>query len=53
MVPNLIQAEGYAPGAGAKMFTFAGTVIVYSTVASIIYGIIYWIMQWFKKSLVY
>ena len=27
------------------MFTIAGPVIVYGTVASVVYGIIYWIMQ--------
>lgn len=41
------KAEGYVLGVGAKMFTIAGPVIVYGTVASIIYGLIYWIMQWF------
>ena len=37
------KAEGYVLGVGAKMFTIAGPVIVYGTVASVIYGIIYWI----------
>ena len=27
------------------MFTIAGPVIVYGTVASVVYGIIYWVMQ--------
>ena len=36
--------EGYILGVGAKMFTIAGPVIVYGTVASVIYGVIYWIM---------
>ncbi|MBO5321311.1 MAG: hypothetical protein J6B22_01730 [Clostridia bacterium] len=27
------------------MFKIAGPVIVYGTVASVIYGVIYWIMQ--------
>jgi stage V sporulation protein AC len=39
------KAEGYVLGVGAKMFTIAGPVIVYGTVASIVYGIIYWILQ--------
>ncbi|MBQ2445560.1 MAG: SpoVA/SpoVAEb family sporulation membrane protein [Oscillospiraceae bacterium] len=29
-------------GVGAKMFTIAGPVIVYGTVASVVYGVIYW-----------
>ena len=35
--------EGYILGVGAKMFTIAGPVIVYGTVASVVYGIIYWL----------
>ena len=27
------------------MFTIAGPVIVYGTVASVVYGVIYWVMQ--------
>ena len=38
------KAEGFVLGVGAKMFTIAGPVIVYGTVASVIYGIIYWII---------
>ena len=41
MGPKLTQAEGFILGVGAKMFTIAGPVIVYSTVASVVYGIIY------------
>ena len=41
--PKLTQAEGLVLGVGAKMFTIAGPVIVYGTVASVIYGVIYWI----------
>ena len=37
------KSEGYVLGVGAKMFTIAGPVIVYGTVASVVYGIIYWI----------
>ena len=37
------KAEGFILGIGAKMFTIAGPVIVYGTVASVVYGIIYWI----------
>ena len=41
------KAEGYVLGVGAKMFTIAGPVIVYGTVASVVYGVIYWIMTSF------
>lgn len=41
------KSEGYILGVGAKMFTIAGPVIVYGTVASVIYGIIYWITTLF------
>ncbi len=41
------KAEGYILGVGAKMFTIAGPVIVYGTVASVIYGIIYWLATLF------
>lgn len=37
------KTEGFILGVGAKMFTIAGPVIVYGTVASVVYGIIYWI----------
>ena len=29
------------------MFTIAGPVIVYGTVASVVYGVVYWVMTWF------
>ena len=41
------KAEGFVMGVGAKMFTIAGPVIVYGTVASIVYGVIYWICSLF------
>ena len=41
------KAEGFILGVGAKMFTIAGPVIVYGTVASVLYGIIYWITSLF------
>ncbi len=37
------RTEGFILGVGAKMFTIAGPVIVYGTVASVVYGVIYWI----------
>ena len=39
--------EGFILGVGAKMFTIAGPVIVYGTVASVVYGLIYWITTLF------
>ena len=41
------KSEGLILGVGAKMFTIAGPVIVYGTVASVVYGIIYWITTLF------
>ena len=37
------KAEGWILGVGTKIFTIAGPVILYGTVASVIYGIIYWV----------
>jgi hypothetical protein len=47
LCPILTAAEGFILVVGAKMFTIAGPVIVYGTVASVIYGIIYWITTLF------
>ena len=41
------KTEGFILGVGARMFTIAGPVIVYGTVASVIYGLIYWITTLF------
>ena len=41
------KTEGFVLGLGAKMFTIAGPVIVYGTVASVVYGVIYWITTLF------
>ncbi|MBQ4064615.1 MAG: stage V sporulation protein AC [Clostridia bacterium] len=41
------KSEGFVLGVGAKMFTIAGPVIVYGTVASVVYGMIYWIATLF------
>lgn len=41
------KTEGLVLGVGAKMFTIAGPVIVYGTVASVVYGVIYWITTLF------
>lgn len=37
------KTEGLVLGLAVKMFTIAGPVLVYGTVASVVYGIIYWI----------
>ena len=42
------KSEGYVLGLGAKMFIIAGPVIVYGTVASVIYGIILCIIKLFQ-----
>ncbi len=43
--PILTAAEGWVLGLGAKIFTIAGPVIAYGTLASVIYRVIYWVMQ--------
>ncbi len=37
------RPEGYVTGTGAKMFTIAGPVIVYGTLASAVYGLALWV----------
>ena len=37
------RTEGFVTGMAAKMFVIAGPVIVYGTVASILYGIVYYL----------
>jgi len=39
------KSEGFIMGVGAKMFVIAGPVIVYGTIASIIYGIVYYFVR--------
>ena len=41
------KSEGFVLGVGAKMFTIAGPVIVYGTVAGVVYGLVYWITTLF------
>ena len=41
------KAEGWVLGLGANMFKIAGPVIVYGTVASVVYGVVYWITTMF------
>ena len=38
--------EGYVLGVGAKIFTIAGPVIMYGTIASVIYGFVYWVINY-------
>ncbi len=39
------KSEGHVFGIGAKMFIMAGPVIVYGTIASMVYGVIVWIFK--------
>ncbi len=41
------KAEGFVLGLGAKIFTVAGPVLLYGTLAGAIYGVVYWIMGLF------
>ncbi len=40
------KPEGYVLGVGAKMFTIAGPVILYGTVASVVWGCIYYFINY-------
>ena len=46
VVSSAIDAasEGYISGVGTKIFTDAGPVILYATVAGVIYGVIYYLI---------
>lgn len=39
------KAEGYVLGVGAKLFIIAGPVIVYGTLASLVWGVIYYFLH--------
>ena len=39
------KSEGFVTGMAAKMFTVAGPVIVFGTLASVIYGVILMLFQ--------
>ena len=41
------HAEGLVLGVGAKIFTVAGPVLLYGTLAGFIYGIVYWLCTLF------
>lgn len=45
------KAEGFVLGVGAKIFTIAGPVILYGTVASVVYGLILYIVNMFTPVL--
>jgi len=38
------RAEGWILGVGAKIFTVAGPVLLYGTLAGALYGVIYWVL---------
>ncbi len=39
------KAEGFILGVGVKIFTVAGPVILYGTLASVIYGVVYYFVR--------
>ena len=41
------KAEGWVLGVGAKIFTVAGPVLLYGTLAGAVFGVIYWILSLF------
>lgn len=43
----LTQAEGWITGVGAKIFTIAGPVLAFGTLASWVWGLVYWAMNKF------
>ena len=43
------RAEGLILGVGAKIFTVAGPVLLYGTLAGAIYGVLYWLVTVFIK----
>ena len=42
------KAEGFILGVGAKIFTVAGPVLLYGTLAGAVWGSVYWIMGFFR-----
>ena len=42
------KAEGLVLGVGAKIFTVAGPVLLYGTLAGAVWGAIYWVITLFK-----
>ena len=43
------HAEGLVLGVGAKIFTVAGPVLLYGSLAGAIYGVLYWLVTFFVK----
>lgn len=43
--PSTLKVRGLSPGMAAKMFTVAGPVITFGTLASVIYGVILMLFQ--------
>ena len=41
------RTEGWVTGLAVKMFTIAGPVIVWGTMAAVIYGVVYWVVGLF------
>ena len=41
------KAEGFVLGVGAKIFTVAGPVLLYGTLAGAVWGVVYWIIGLF------
>ena len=39
------KSEGWVTGAGAQIFSIAGPVITYGTLASWVWGLLYWVMN--------
>lgn len=39
------KTEGFVTGLGAKIFIICGPVILYGTLASVVYGVIYWLLK--------
>lgn len=39
------RAEGLILGVGAKIFSVAGPVLLYGTLAGVVYGVVYWIVS--------
>jgi stage V sporulation protein AC len=41
------RSEGFVTGIGVKIFTVAGPVLLYGTLAGAVYGVIYWVVTKF------
>ena len=43
------KAEGWVPGVGTKIFSVAGPVILFGTLASVVWGVVYYVMTCVMK----